>query len=134
MAFWTYILRCADGRYHTGHTDNIELRIAQHQAGHFRGCWTYKRRPLRLVWAECFPTRYEALEAERRIGGWSTAKKEALIRGDWSLVSHFAKPPSERVDRRFSTSLETNGMIETTPSPFASSEVEKRASKQGSNP
>ncbi len=33
MSFWVYILHCADGSYYTGHTDNLEKRIAEHQAG-----------------------------------------------------------------------------------------------------
>ena len=33
MTFWAYILRCADGSYYTGHTDDLEHRTAQHQAG-----------------------------------------------------------------------------------------------------
>jgi predicted GIY-YIG superfamily endonuclease len=33
MSFWVYILRCADGSYYAGHTDNLDVRIAQHQAG-----------------------------------------------------------------------------------------------------
>jgi putative endonuclease len=106
MAFWTYMLRCGDGRYYTGHTDDLEQRIGQHQSG--RGSdFTRRRPPVSLVWSETFSSRIEALEAERIVGGWSRAKKEALIAGDWSLVSHFAKPPHER----FSTSLETNGGV-----------------------
>ena len=109
MAFWTYMLRCSDGLYYTGHTEDLDVRLAQHQQGYFPNCWTYKRRPVELVWCEAFPSRYEALEAERSVGGWSQAKKEALIRGDWPLVSHLSRPPKERNDARFSTSLETNG-------------------------
>jgi putative endonuclease len=104
MAFWTYMLKCADGRYYTGHTDNLENRIGQHQMGKGSG-FTSRRLPVTLVWNEAFNTRVEALDAERIVGGWSRAKKEALIAGNWPLVSHFAKPPRER----FSTSLETNG-------------------------
>ncbi|NNM77953.1 GIY-YIG nuclease family protein [Sphingomonas sp. ID1715] len=111
MAFWCYMLRCADSRYYTGHTEDLEVRLAQHQQGYFRACWTYKRRPVELVWCEAFPTRHEALEAERVVGGWSKLKKEALIRGDWTMVSHLARPPRER-HTRFSTSLETNGVGE----------------------
>ena len=33
--FHVYILRCADGSYYTGHTDNLELRIGAHTAGEF---------------------------------------------------------------------------------------------------
>jgi putative endonuclease len=136
MSFWVYILRCSDGRYYTGHTEDLDVRLAQHQQGYFRECWTYRRRPLELVWSEEMPTRDEALVAERIVGGWSRGKKEALIRGDWTMVSHLARPPKERADRpgkRFSTSLETNGEGEVsvglvparTPHPFVSSEVEK---------
>ncbi|RYY21854.1 MAG: GIY-YIG nuclease family protein [Sphingomonadales bacterium] len=95
MAFWTYILLCADGRYYTGHTDNLEYRIGQHQSGAIEG-FTSSRLPVRLMWSHDFITRLEALDAEMRIKKWSRAKKEALIRGDWSEVSHFAKPPHER--------------------------------------
>ncbi len=106
MAFWTYILLCADGLYYTGHTDNLEYRIGQHQSGQIEG-FTSSRLPIRLMWSQDFPTRFEALDAEMRIKKWARAKKEALIRGDWEAVSHFAKPPAER-----------------PASPFASSEVE----------
>ncbi len=112
MAFWVYMLRCSDGRYYTGHTDNLERRIAQHMNGGVCA-FTTSRRPVRLLWQEQFPTRIEAIEAELRVGRWSRAKKEALIRGDWSGVSFFARPPGER----FSTSLETNGGGSAAPTP-----------------
>ena len=110
MAFWVYVLRCADGKYYTGHTDNLEQRIAQHQCGGFSG-FTSRRRPITLMWSEYFSTRLEALEAERRIKPWSRAKKEALFKGDWISLSYFARPPHERV----STSLDTNGKVVTCP-------------------
>ena len=106
MHFWVYILRCRDGSYYTGHTDNIDVRLAQHQAGD-GGDWTRRRRPVELVWCEALSSRVEALEAERRIKPWSRAKKEALIAGDWRAVSHFARPPHERP----STSLGTNETV-----------------------
>jgi putative endonuclease len=49
-----------------------------------------------LVWAEAFPTRLEALAAERQVGGWSRRKKEALIARDWASLSFLARPPGER--------------------------------------
>ena len=113
MAFWTYMLRCSDGRYYTGQTEDLDVRLAQHQQGYFRTSWTYKRRPVELAWCETFPTRDEALTAERMVGGWSRAKKEALIRGDWAHISVLARPPRERLSASngFSTSLETNGFV-----------------------
>lgn len=44
------------------------------------------RRPLVLVWPQEFVPREEALTPERQIKGWSRAKKEALIRGDWKQI------------------------------------------------
>ena len=84
------MLRCADGSYYTGHTDDLERRIAQHQSGAIAG-YTQNRLPLTLVWSENFAAREEALAAERQIKGWSRAKKEALIAGDWDKVSRLAK-------------------------------------------
>jgi predicted GIY-YIG superfamily endonuclease len=95
MAFWTYMLRCADGLYYTGHTDGLERRFGQHQSGTIEG-FTSSKLPVKLVWSEYFPTRYEAIVAELKIKKWSKAKKEALIRGDWGAVSYFAKPPRVR--------------------------------------
>jgi len=90
MAFYTYIVLCADDTYYSGHTEDLETRIADHNAGRFRG-YTAKRRPVRLVWSQDFPSRYEALSAERRIKGWSRAKKQALIEGDWDRLCLLAR-------------------------------------------
>lgn len=93
--FWTYILHCADGSYYTGHTDNLERRIAQHQAGEFLG-YTAMRRPVELAWSQEFVTREEALSAEMQIKGWSRKKKEAMMRGDWGEVSRLAHNKNTR--------------------------------------
>jgi len=91
MAFWVYILRCADGRYYTGHTDDLEKRIGEHTTGIIVSCYTFKRRPIELVFSQEFTTREEALASEQQIKGWSRKKKEAMIRGDWAEVSRLAK-------------------------------------------
>ena len=93
--FWVYILHCADSSYYTGHTDNLERRIAQHEAGDIDTCYTFKRRPVELVFSESFPSRDEALVAEQKIKGWSRKKKEAMIRGEWAEVSRLSKGTSE---------------------------------------
>jgi putative endonuclease len=88
--FHCYILRCADGSYYTGHTDNPELRLYQHQSGVFGG-YTYKRRPVEWIWNAAFQTRDDAKAAEIQIKGWGRAKKEALARDDWQTISELAK-------------------------------------------
>ena len=90
MAFHTYILRCADGSYYVGHTEDLEHRLAEHQAG-TTGGYTARRRPVMLLWTQSFQTREEAFAAERQLKGWSRAKKEAMIAGDWGLVSILAR-------------------------------------------
>lgn len=97
MPFWTYMLHCADRSFYTGHTENLEVRIAQHESGEQAG-YTQTRLPVKLVWSQPFGTRMEALEAERRIKGWSRAKKLALIREDWTLISALAR--SKKSDAR----------------------------------
>jgi tRNA/rRNA methyltransferase len=77
------MLKCADGSYYTGHTDDLEQRFGQHQSGIFPSCYTFGKRPLELVWADYFQTREDAFAAERQIKGWSRRKKEALINRDW---------------------------------------------------
>lgn len=89
--FWVYILRCADGSYYTGHTDNLERRLAEHKTGSIPACFTASRLPVELVFSQVFPTREEALCAERQIKGWGCLKKEAMMRGDWNEVSRLAK-------------------------------------------
>jgi len=89
MSFWVYILRSADNSYYTGHTDNLEERMAKHQTGEAQG-YTSTRLPLTPVFSEQFPTREEALVCERQIKGWGRKKKEALMRGDWKEVSRLA--------------------------------------------
>ena len=89
MAYWTYILHCRGGSYYTGHTDHLEGRIAAHQSGQVPG-FTADRLPVELVWSQEFLTRYEALAMERRIKGWSRAKKMALIRGDFDELTRLS--------------------------------------------
>ncbi|WP_353227905.1 GIY-YIG nuclease family protein [Novosphingobium sp.] len=90
MTFYAYILRCNDGSYYAGHTDNLDVRLAQHQRG-LVGSYTAARRPVLLAWSESFPTRDEAFRAERRVKGWSRAKKEALIAGDLDRLCVLAR-------------------------------------------
>ncbi|HEY6280907.1 MAG TPA: GIY-YIG nuclease family protein [Burkholderiales bacterium] len=90
MPFWIYILRCSDGSFYTDHTDNLDYRIAQHRTGETGG-YTVSRLPIELVFSQECATREEALAAERKLKGWSRAKKKAMIRGDWSEVTRLAR-------------------------------------------
>ena len=97
MSAFVYILRCADGSYYVGSArgESLERRMGEHQAGTFAG-YTSRRRPVTLVYAEQFLRITDAIAMERRIKGWSRAKKEALIRGDWDALTRLAKRPGSQ--------------------------------------
>ena len=101
--FFVYILRCSDGSYYTGHTDDLEKRMVEHEHGAIPG-HTSVRRPVQLVWSDEMETRDDAIQREMQIKRWSRAKKDALIRGDWiELVSRSG--PRTGVDLRRHASL-----------------------------
>jgi putative endonuclease len=86
-----YILRCADGSYYCGTArQGLELRVAQHNAGSFGG-YTATRRPVTLVYSQSFERITDAIAGERQVKGWSRAKKEALIRGDFERLRTLSK-------------------------------------------
>jgi putative endonuclease len=93
MPFYVYILRCADGSYYTGHTDQIDRRMAQHGDG-TGSAYTSKRRPLDLLWATDCQTREQAFELEKQIQGWSRRKKEALMRGNFEALPGLSRSRS----------------------------------------
>ncbi len=93
--YWVYILKCSDGSYYTGSTSNLEKRISEHQNGLIKG-YTSKRLPIELVFSEYFDDVYNSLTAERQIKGWTRAKKEALINGDFELLKVLAKKKWKR--------------------------------------
>ena len=92
---YVYILKCADDSYYTGSTTDLELRLAQHQAGYFKG-YTSSRLPVTLVWWTEMPNEHEAFLRERQIKGWSRAKKEALIQEDWDRIHAIVKQERKR--------------------------------------
>ncbi|MGO4523759.1 GIY-YIG nuclease family protein [Microvirga sp. 2MCAF35] len=89
---WFYILRCADGSYYVGtsRSEDLEARLSQHNQGTFGG-YTAKRRPVVLVYSTHFASIIEAIAYERQVKGWSRAKKEALIRGDFDALPGLSK-------------------------------------------
>ncbi|MFH1087234.1 MAG: GIY-YIG nuclease family protein [Chloroflexota bacterium] len=90
MGFWVYILECDDKSYYTGHTDNLEKRLYEHEQGLFK-CYTSGRLPVRLVYCCEVETRVDALARERQIKGWSRRKKQALIAGDWPSLARYSR-------------------------------------------
>ena len=88
---YVYMLRCSDSSYYVGSARRgLERRLSEHNSGVYGG-FTAKRLPVELVWAEHFPDITDAVAVERKLKGWSRAKKEALINGDYASIKVLAK-------------------------------------------
>lgn len=79
MPYAVYILHCKDGTYYTGLAKDLDYRLWEHQTGVNPESYTFRRRPVKLVWSVIAESYQEAFQWEHRIKGWSRAKKEALI-------------------------------------------------------
>jgi putative endonuclease len=98
MGAYVYVLRCSDGAFYIGSATGNDLskRIAEHNAGVHVG-YTSTRRPVQLVWSEHFDRIIDAVAVERKLKGWSRAKKEALTNNDWNAVKRLAKRRAGRL-------------------------------------
>jgi len=86
-----YIVKCSDGLFYTGVTNNLNRRIIEHNAGEDPRAFTYRRRPLKLVFSESFSDPIRAFQLEKQIKGWSRRKKQALIDRNWELLIEDSK-------------------------------------------
>ena len=87
---WMYILRCSDNSYYVGSTIDLQRRVRDHNDGN-GAQYTAQRRPVELVYATEFADIQQAYAAEKQVQGWSRAKREALIRGDFEALAGLAK-------------------------------------------
>ena len=91
MSFFVYILECSDGSYYTGFTDNVDIRVHEHQIGKYPKSYTFKRRPVILKFYIDFKDMENALAFEKQVKGWRRAKKLALIEGRWNDLPELSK-------------------------------------------
>ncbi|WP_210509025.1 GIY-YIG nuclease family protein [Naasia sp. SYSU D00057] len=98
---WMYLLQCADASYYAGSTWDLAKRLEEHQAGS-GSSFTAARRPVELVYATEFERIEDAFAFEKRVQGWSRAKRQALIAGEWDQLPNLARrgfrPKVERPD------------------------------------
>ena len=88
--YYVYILRCYDGSYYVGFTNNVDARVIKHNQGH-AATYTTIRRPVTLAYAEEHPDQLTAMRRERQLKGWSHEKRQALIHGDAQLLKQLSK-------------------------------------------
>ena len=88
---FVYLFLCCDGTYYTGVTNNVERRYNEHENGNDPKSYTFRKRPLQLVYAQTFLDPTSAIEFEKRLKKWSKAKKEALINGEFNQLPQLSK-------------------------------------------
>jgi putative endonuclease len=94
---YVYLLECSDQSLYCGSTrKEMEERLSEHENGLFEKSYTHNRRPVKLIWCEHFTSITDAVVCERRIKGWSRAKKLAMTKGNWQEVSRLAMNNEKR--------------------------------------
>ncbi len=92
--YTVYILKCNDCSYYTGITNDLSHRFDEHQMGKNKKSYTYKRRPIELVYSASFSDVHEAIHWEKIVKGWRREKKEAIIRGEYEKIESLSQTAS----------------------------------------
>ncbi len=89
------MLLCADDTLYVGSTVDLERRLSEHQAGN-GAAYTRARLPVRLFWAEEFERVDDAFGWEKRIQGWSHAKRVAFAEGGVDAIRGWSSRERQR--------------------------------------
>ena len=90
MVHYVYILRYNNSNLYVGSTHNLQSRLKAHNDG--RGAaYTFKHRPVHLVYSEKYQSKVEALNRERQLKHWSHGRKQALILGNRERLKNLSK-------------------------------------------
>ena len=100
-----YILECSDKLLYTGITNDISRRLEEHNAGINKNSFTFKRRPVKVIFHQEFNDVNQAIYFEKKIKRWSAQKKRALVNEDEILLKLLAEC---RNDSHFKNKMEDN--------------------------
>jgi putative endonuclease len=89
--YFVYMVLCRDKTLYSGVTNDVDRRVAEHNYGIDPGCFTFTRRPVRLMWSSDFKDIDDAIRFEKQLKGWSRKKKRALILGDWDAIKRISR-------------------------------------------
>ncbi|WP_343523168.1 GIY-YIG nuclease family protein [Pedobacter sp.] len=93
--YFVYILECADKSYYVGVTNDLGVRIVQHNDGEDVLAYTFTRRPVLLKYYLRFDQIEDAIAFEKQLKGWSRKKKEALFNEDWDEIVRLSNYKNE---------------------------------------
>ena len=89
--YYVYLLECSDNLIYTGITNNVARRLEEHNRGLNKNSFTFKRRPVRLIFYQEFNDASQAIFFEKKIKRWSAGKKRALAKNDEILLKLLAE-------------------------------------------
>lgn len=101
---YVYILECSDDSFYVGVTNNVGRRFIEHTTGLHENLYTFKRRPLKLVYCRQFNSPIKAINYEKQIKRWTRAKKEALICNDINLLHELSECKNTTSHKTFNRS------------------------------
>ncbi|PHR69950.1 MAG: hypothetical protein COA67_09135 [Lutibacter sp.] len=84
--YFVYILKCSDHLLYTGIINDVERRFGEHQRGMNKDCFTFKRRPVELIFYQEFNDVNQAIYFEKKIKKWSAKKKLALADDNFDML------------------------------------------------
>lgn len=113
-AYYIYILECSDGLLYTGFTNNISRRIEEHQLGRNSQSFTFKRRPVKLIFHQCFNDVEQAIYFEKKIKRWSAEKKRALAGDDFDMLQMLSECRNLTHHKYRPTSMEVSTALDQT--------------------
>lgn len=85
-SYFVYIIECSDKLLYTGITNNLSRRYEEHHEGRNKECFTFKRRPLKLIFHQEFNDVKQAIYFEKKIKKWSAKKKLALANYNMNML------------------------------------------------
>ena len=74
-----------------GITNDLARRFDEHQLGRNKDSFTYRRRPVELIWHEVFNDVEQAIAFEKKIKKWSVKKKLSLANDDYNMLQILAE-------------------------------------------
>jgi len=80
LAHYAYMVRCCDGTFYSGYTNDLTKRLCAHNSG-TGAKYTRSRRPVTLVYYEEFCHKAEAMRREAALKKLTHGQKLALAEG-----------------------------------------------------
>lgn len=99
--YFVYIVECSDGLLYTGITSDPDRRINEHNEGIDRNSFTFKRRPVNLIFLQDFNEPQQAIYFEKKIKKWSAEKKRALASRNFGLLKLLAECKNSSNSRNY---------------------------------